>query len=59
MRIRFTALVPFVFVTALGCSTAGKPPATAASSDQSAYAIGYSDEIAATTKATSLMLAGS
>jgi len=51
MRIRSSALAPFVLITALGCSTAGKPPTTAASSDQSAYAIGYSDEVAAATKA--------
>ena len=51
MRIRSSALATLAFTTALGCSTAGKPPATAASSDQTAYAIGYSDEIAAATRA--------
>lgn len=48
---RSSALALLFVVTALGCSTAGKPPTTAASSDQSAYAIGYSDEISAATKA--------
>jgi hypothetical protein len=38
---------------AAGCSTAGKPPATAASSGQSAYAIGYADELSSSTKAIS------
>ena len=51
MRIRIHALASLSLVTALGCSTAGKPPATAASSDQTSYAIGYGDEIAAATKA--------
>ena len=50
MRNRHRALALVSLVTALGCSTAGKPPATAASGDHSAYAIGYSDEISAATK---------
>lgn len=51
IRLRLRVLAPLSLLTALGCSTAGKPPVTAASSDQTAYAIGYSDEIAAATKA--------
>ena len=50
MRNRHRALALLALVTALGCSSAGKPPATAASGDHTAYAIGYSDEIAAATK---------
>ncbi|HVH46460.1 MAG TPA: hypothetical protein VM925_29160 [Labilithrix sp.] len=38
-------------VFAIGCSSAGKPPATATSSGQTAYAIGYGDELASATKA--------
>ncbi len=51
MQISSRLLASFSLVSALGCSSAGKPPVTAASGDQTAYAIGYSDEIASATKA--------
>ena len=39
--------------TMAGCSSAGKPPATAASSGQTTYAIGFADELGSATKAIS------
>lgn len=40
-----------LLVTIAGCSSAGKPPATAASAGSTAYAIGYADELSGATKA--------
>lgn len=52
MHIRSAASLTLLsLVVTLGCSSAGKPPVTATSSGQSAYAIGYGDELASTTKA--------
>lgn len=52
MDMRVTALSCLsTLVFALGCSSAGKPPTTATSSGQTAYAIGYGDELTAATKA--------
>jgi hypothetical protein len=50
MRIRSLLVLG---LTVVGCSSAGKPPATATSSGQTAYAIGYADELSAATKAIS------
>ncbi|HVJ94940.1 MAG TPA: hypothetical protein VM580_34410, partial [Labilithrix sp.] len=52
MRICSLALVSSLLLT-VGCSSTGKPPAVASSSGQTAYAIGYGDELASATKAIS------
>ena len=50
-RLAFPASLVCLMM-ALGCSSsAGKPPATAASSGQTAYAIGYGDELSSSIKA--------
>jgi hypothetical protein len=52
MRIRTAVSASLVcLVMTLGCSSAGKPPVTATSSGQTAYAIGYGEELASATKA--------
>ena len=49
MRAPRVALV--LGLAAVGCSSAGKPPAVASSTGQTSYAIGYADELASANKA--------